>query len=77
MVADARSRRVIVNLAAVLQAFAEPLARRWFPPNDEPKAVLFQTAEIEARFIMTLPTVVPNFLRVLRYRPGYRRPVAE
>ena len=46
MAADARSHRVSVNLAAALQACAVPLAQRWFPPNAQPKAVLFRTAEI-------------------------------
>ena len=77
MAADARSRRVLVNLAAALQDSAVPLVQRWFPPNAQPKAVLFQTAEIGARLITTLPSVAPNFRRVLRYRPGYQRPVVE
>jgi len=77
MAANARSCQMSVNLAAALQDSAMPLGQRWFPPNAQPKAHLFRTAEIEARLITTLPSDAPNFRRVLRYRPGYQRPVAK
>ena len=77
LVADARLRLVSATLATVKQDRAVPLEQQWCPPNAQPKAFLSQTVEIEARFITTLPSVVPSFRRVLRYQPGYRRPVAE